>query len=56
MTTIKLTLCAALVAVTCAAPAGAGHRRVKAIKSQPFKSQQFKLQHLPVPLFLGVGY
>ena len=52
MTTIKLALCAALLAVTFAAPAEAGYRRVKAIKSQ-----QFKWQHVvSVPLFLGVGY
>jgi hypothetical protein len=47
MTTIKLALCAELLAVTIAAPAEAGYRRLKPVKSQ---------QVVWVPLFLGVGY
>jgi hypothetical protein len=47
MTAIKLVICAALLAVTTAAPAEAGPRRSKQIK-QP--------QIVWVPLFLGVGY
>ena len=44
---IKLAVCAALLAVTIAAPAEAGPRRAKQVK-QP--------QIVWVPLFLGVGY
>jgi hypothetical protein len=47
MTTIKLALCAALLAVIIAAPAEAGPRRAKQIKQQ---------QIVWIPLFLGVGY
>lgn len=47
MTSIKLALCAALLAVTIAAPAEAGQRRVRQIKQQ---------QIVWIPLFLGVGY
>jgi hypothetical protein len=47
MTTIKLALCAALLAVAVATPADAGYRRLKPVKSQ---------QVVWVPLFLGVGY
>jgi hypothetical protein len=47
MTTVKLALCAALLAVTIAAPAEAGSRRARHIKQQ---------QIVWVPLFLGVGY
>jgi len=47
MTTIKLALCAALLAVTIAAPAEAASRRSKQVK-QP--------QIVWIPLFLGVGY
>jgi hypothetical protein len=47
MTTIKLVLCAAILTVTLAAPADAGHCRNKLYKPQ---------QVVWVPLFLGVGY
>lgn len=47
MTTIKLAVCAALLAITVAAPADAAPRRTKHVKSQ---------QVVWVPLFLGVGY
>jgi hypothetical protein len=47
MTAIKLALCAAVLAVTLAAPAEAGNRRAKLYKPQ---------QVVWVPLFLGVGY
>ena len=47
MTTIKLALCAALLAVTIAASAEAGPRRYKQVK-QP--------QTVSIPLFLGIGY
>jgi hypothetical protein len=47
MTTIKLALCAAFLAVSVAAPAEAHQRRAK-----PHAPQQV----VYVPLFLGVGY
>ena len=50
MKIVKLALCAALFAVTVAAPAEAGPRRAKHYKS--YKQQQV----VWIPLFLGVGY
>ena len=47
MTAIKLAVCAALFAVTIAAPAEAGPRRYKQVK---------QAQIVWIPLFLGVGY
>ena len=47
MKIVKLALCAALLAVTIAAPAEAGPRRAKHYKQQ---------QVVWIPLFLGVGY
>jgi hypothetical protein len=47
MTAIKLAVCAALFAITIAAPAEAAPRRYKQVKQPPI---------VWVPLFLGVGY
>ena len=47
MTVIKYALCAAVLALSLAAPADAGYRKTKL----------YKPQHVVwVPLFLGVGY
>lgn len=46
-TTIKLAICAAILALTVASPAEAGSRKYRSLKQQ---------QVVWVPLFLGVGY
>jgi hypothetical protein len=48
MTVIKYALCAAVLALSLAAPADAGYRRAAKL----YKPQQV----VWVPLFLGVGY